>query len=283
MSQRPHSAILPGFLLAALVVGAEVTAGLSGDDPNVELFRWERGIGVASREDASVQMYLWFYEWNMFGAIKPGQHTLGSHSLPLAIDETGGSATIHSPELTLEMTAAVDGVDLLLTVRNLSDRDWPAIAGIIPCFNPGFNPAAPRPADRSTAFLNTDTFFLAAGGLERLEHREIHFNHTLRDEVDARALSRPLVFSSKWPLSESDATGGLLIRESTDRRWVTAIVWEDFLSAQGHNPWDCMHLGVRVGPLAAGGSKRIRGRIYLLPGDRDEILERVRRDFSWAV
>jgi hypothetical protein len=41
-----------------------------------------------------------------------------------------------------------------------------------------------------------------------------------------------------------------------------------------------MHLSVRVGPLKPGESKKIRGRMYLLRGDRESLLERFQADFG---
>jgi len=247
---------------------------LRADSPNVELFSWERGIGVRSREDSKPAMYLWVYEWNMFEAMKPGQHTRGTFPLPREVGPSGNTATIESPELNLKMTAVKDGADLELTVRNRTDRDWPEIAGIIPCFNPG--PAN----DRTEAFDNTKTYYLGPEGLERLKKREIHFNDKLRPRIDREASDGKFVFSEKWPTAEPNAKAGVLIRESTDGGWVTGIVWEEFLSAQGHNPWDCMHLAVRVGPLNAGESTKIRGKIYLFRGDKDDCLKQIRRDFE---
>lgn len=87
------------------------------------------------------------------------------------------------------------------------------------------------------------------------------------------------VFSSKWPTSDVDAHGGLLLRESDDETWVMGIAWESFISAQGHNPWSCMHLSIAVGPLAPGETKTVRGKMYLFKGTKEDCLERFNRDF----
>jgi hypothetical protein len=55
---------------------------------------------------------------------------------------------------------------------------------------------------------------------------------------------------------------------------VAGIAWEAFLSAQGHNPWKCTHLAVRIGPLRPGQTRSVRGKIYLLPGNKETCLER---------
>ena len=98
--------------------------------------------------------------------------------------------------------------------------------------------------------------------------------------MDAEAIDGLFVFSNKWPTSPDNAHAGLIVRESTNGRWVTGIAWEHFLSSQGHNPWSCMHLSVNVGPLEPGESKTIRGRIYLFHGTREDCLERFRHDFA---
>lgn len=265
--------------LAAIVVGAIFSVaqiGQTADDerPNVTLFEWERGVALRRLDDPGRMAHLWFYEWNMFEAVAPGQHTGGTYKLERKVADDGRTARIDSPHLQLRLTAARDAVDLELTAVNRSDHEWPEIAAIIPCFNPG-----PREA-RDEQFVNDKTYFLAADALVQLAKREIHFNDRFRRAVDAEARDGRYVWSDKWPLAEPNAAAGLLLRESSDGRWVTGIAWEDFLSAQGHNPWDCMHLSVRVGPLKPGESKRIRGRMYLFPGDKQKLLERFQADFG---
>lgn len=123
------------------------------------------------------------------------------------------------------------------------------------------------------------TFFLARDGLAPLASRDIHFNGDLRAVVDRASDHGQFVFSKKWPTSEVDAQAGLLIRESADGQWVTGIGWEDYLSVQGHNPWNCMHACVRVGPLARKQTKTVRGKLYLFRGTRAACLAKFREDF----
>ena len=58
--------------------------------------------------------------------------------------------------------------------------------------------------------------------------------------------------------------------------WPTAL----YLSAQGHNPWNCMHLSIKVGPLKQGQRRTINGKIYLFEGSREDCLQAFRRDFA---
>ena len=244
-------------------------------EPGVVLRTWERGIAVEAVDQPGMAMYLWFYEWHMFDAVNPGQHTQGGYAqFTKQVSEDGRRATLTSDTMKLTARAVADGAELELTVRNASEHDWPACAGIIPCFNPGPKESA------NPQFTNTNTWFVSAGGLVKQQAREIHFNDALRAEVDALSDAGTFVFSKKWPTSEVNAAEGLIVRESGDGTWVTGIAWEDFLSAQGHNPWQCMHLSVRVGPLKRGESRTTRGKIYLFRGDREACFKRYVAEFE---
>ena len=257
-----------------LLVCTLLTPGCAQQGEALHLFEWERGVGFASPFDDQMRVYLWFYEWNMFEARQQGQHTGGTYKLPRQVAADGRSAELGPEDLRLRVTAVDDGADLRLTVKNRSMHDWPELAGIIPCFNPG-------PEEiRNRQLANTSTFFVGPDGLEKLTLRQIHFADKLRHLVDQEAKDGQYVFSHKWPTAEPNATAGLIVRESTDGKWVTGIAWEDFISSQGHNPWECMHLCVRVGPLKQGEERTIRGKIYLFEGDKDDLLARYRTDFE---
>jgi hypothetical protein len=250
-----------------------LTAGCATREPNVRLFDWERGVGVESLEQPDMAMYLWFYEWNMFEAVQPGEHTNGDYKrFAHELSANRHEMWIRAEDMSLKATAARDGAELELTITNTSGHDWPDVAGIIPCFNPG-------PIEqRNPHFANTNTYFVGPEGLGKQDAREIHFNSAFRPQIDARSRDGRFAFTHKWPTSPVDATAGVLLRESDDGVWVTGIAWKRFLSAQGHNPWQCMHLCIRVGPLHPGESRTIRGRIYLMKGDRHTLLRRCLRD-----
>jgi hypothetical protein len=221
-----------------------------------------------------MRVYLWFYEWHMFGAVEPGQHTGGTWENEITLSDDRSAARIVSanPGLELEMRAVEDGAELSLTVQNTTERAWPELASMIACFNPG-----PQ-ATRNRQFANTKTWFHAADGLRPLTMqapREIHYNDRLRKAIDAQSdADGTYAWSSKWPTSKVDAVDGLILRESTDGRWVTGIAWDRFLSAQGHNPWECMHLSARVGPLKPEEMRTVAGRIWLFEGTKEELLRR---------
>ena len=261
------------LLTGAVLMVSLVTVDGAETPSNVRLFEWERGFAVQALQQTDMVIYLWFYEWHMFEAMTPGQHTRGTFELERSLSKDGRRGRIASDALTLSVAVAENGADLELTVRNLTDYDFPPIAAIIPCFNPG--PAKTR----NRQFANTNTCYLGPDGLEKLVKREIHFNSGLRALVDKEAQNGQYVWTPKWPLNKTNAVGGLMVRESTDGKWVCGIAWDDFLSAQEHNPWECMHLSIRVGPLKPGQSKTVRGKIYLFPGDKHDLLKRYRNDF----
>ncbi len=278
-------AAAPIYSLAAGLVAGRTP----GAEPTTKLFEWERGIAVESRAQKDMAMFFWFYEWNMFEAVRKGEHTSGTFKWPRTVNAEQTEAAIGADEMRVTIKSVDGGADLLLAIANKGDHDWPAIAAIIPCFSPGKiggnlyeSPGSEERflAPRNPAFANEKTYFLGTKGLQPLKKREIHFNGKLRQRVDAAARDGRFVFSDKWPTAEPDATGGILIRESTDGRWVTGIAWEDFLSAQGHNPWQCMHLSVRVGPLKQNETKKIRGKIYLFQGTKQDCLKRYLTDFN---
>jgi hypothetical protein len=238
---------------------------------------WETGLAVESPAQPGMAVYLWFYEWNLFDAVKKGTTTAGTFRQPTRIDREQTEAVVGGDDLQLTVTATDVGADLLLKMTNRSGHDWPEIAGIIPCFNPGRSGPAPA---LNPQFANEKTYFLGPVGLELLKKRELHFNETLRQSVEKVSRNGRFGFSDKWPTAEPDARGGILIRESTDGRWVTGIAWEDYLSVQGHNPLECMHVCVRVGPLKQGAGRSLRGKIYLFQGTKEDCQSRYEKDFQ---
>lgn len=252
----------------------------------LRLSRWERGIRLESRSDRNLFAFLWFYEWQLFDAVTKGEHTHGSSDWEWSVDANGEFACMDSEWLKLRINATETGASLGLEIENHSDHDWPAIAAIIPCLNPGH---PEKLTERNSLFLDEGrihTYFRGANGLERIAGqfpREIHFNHRYRSAVmrwDKERGDGRFVFDEKWPTSERDAYAGVMVRESTDGRYVMGIGWESFLSAQGHNPWNCMHLSIRVGPLVRGEKREIRGWMCLFEGSREDCLKVFENDMA---
>ena len=254
----------------------------------LKLTKWERGIKVESRTDKMGFAYFWFYEWHLFDAIKKGEHTSGRSDWPWQVDMHNQTAMMNHDGFIFEAETTDDGVDLHLKITNHSGHDWPEIAAIIPCFNPGSDrgntDAVPNPHFFDDEHLSP--WFLSNNRLELIQgetfSREIHFNFEFLNSIEnweKETDTNMFVFDHKWPLSDRNAGTGLIIRESLNNGWVTGIAWEDFISVQGHNPWRCMHLSVRVGPLKTGESKTIKGKIYLFKGSKEDCLNRYFKDF----
>jgi len=253
----------------------------------VKLGKFERemrkgiNLAVKSPDQKGMIMYLWFYEWNMFNAARKGQHTGCDQNFSITISANQKQAVITSENIELKCHAVLDGVDLLLSLTNNTDYEWPEISGIIPCLNPG-NPFTNSPP-LNRLFIDDEhvrTFFLGPKGFELLQNREIHFNERLRSAVDLASPDGNFEFSFKWPTSEINANAGILVRESEDGHWVTGIAWKDFLSVQGHNPLKCMHVCVGTGPLKPSETKTIRGKIYLFKGKKEDCLKKYLKDFA---
>lgn len=264
--------ILLGILAITIPVSPNCPA--ADDASAVRLSAWDRGVSVDSLQQPDMRVYLWFYEWHMFGAFEPGQHTGGTWENRITVrdDRLGAKIVSENPGLELDIQAVADGAELTLSVQNRSDRSWPELASLIACFNPG-----PQ-ATRNRQFANTKTWFHAADGLKPLAMqapREIHYNHNLRQAIDVEADENGrYVWSPKWPTSDTDAVDGLIIRESTNSKWVTGIAWDRYLSTQGHNPWECMHLSVHIGPLEPRQMRTVHGRIWMFQGTKEELLKR---------
>lgn len=252
----------------------------------IKLSEWSRGIKLESSSDQNLFAFFWFYEWYLFDAVTKGEHTPGIFDWEWTVDEQNKSAVLNGEWLKLNIHSRENGADLLMEVANHSDHDWPSIAAIIPCFNPGNIRVT---TEQNYIFLDEEhlhTYFLGEKGLDLLMGefpREIHFNHEFYPHVmnwEKERQDGKFVFDEKWPTSERNAYAGIIIRESVDKRYVMGIAWESFLSSQGHNPWHCMHLSIKVGPLKQGKKKTIRGKIYLFEGSKEDCLKEFKKDFQ---
>jgi hypothetical protein len=91
-----------------------------------------------------------------------------------------------------------------------------------------------------------------------------------RDDVNPRPLSR-LVPSN-----------GLVGCFSADERTILALAWEPYQELfQG--VITCIHSDFRVGGLKPGETKRIRGKLYVVPADVPALVRRYERDFPEQV
>ncbi|HUR45119.1 MAG TPA: hypothetical protein VMZ27_04505, partial [Candidatus Saccharimonadales bacterium] len=80
------------------------------------------------------------------------------------------------------------------------------------------------------------------------------------------------------PLSALVPSNGLIGCFSGDETQIWAMAWEPYQELfQGVAR--CLHSDFRIGGLAPGETKKIRGKIYLLPNDVPALLRRYAKDF----
>lgn len=84
------------------------------------------------------------------------------------------------------------------------------------------------------------------------------------------------------PLSSLVPSSGLCGCFSADEKQIMAVAWEPYQEIfQGVIA--CIHSDFRVGGLAAGETKKIRGKLYIVPADVDRLVKRYEQDFLEQV
>ncbi len=84
------------------------------------------------------------------------------------------------------------------------------------------------------------------------------------------------------PLSKLVPSSGLCGCFSADEKQIMAVAWEPYQEIfQGVIA--CIHSDFRVGGLAPGETKKIRGKLYIVPADVDRLVKRYERDFPEQV
>lgn len=80
------------------------------------------------------------------------------------------------------------------------------------------------------------------------------------------------------PLSDARPSNGLIGCYSADEKMILAIAFEPYQELfQGVAA--CLHADFRLGGVAPGETKRVRGKIYIFPADTGLLLKRYRADF----
>ncbi len=84
------------------------------------------------------------------------------------------------------------------------------------------------------------------------------------------------------PLSSIVPSSGLCGCFSADEKQIMAVAWEPYQEIfQGVAA--CIHSDFRIGGLEAGETKKIRGKIYIVPADVPLLVKRYERDFPGQV
>lgn len=80
------------------------------------------------------------------------------------------------------------------------------------------------------------------------------------------------------PLSPEVPSNGLIGCVSSDKKWLLATAWEPYQELfQG--VIRCLHSDFRIGGLDPGETKTIKGSIYLMPNNSEDLLRRYQADF----
>ncbi len=80
------------------------------------------------------------------------------------------------------------------------------------------------------------------------------------------------------PLSKNVPSNGLIGCYSGDDQLIFATAWEPYQELfQGVGR--CLHSDFRIGGLAAGQTKKVRGKIYIVKAEMDALLKRYEADF----
>lgn len=179
--------------------------------------------------------------------------------------------------VTLEhvITSSADEVDFRLVAHNPTDTESEA-HWAQPCIRVG---AFSGLADHQDPYeYTTKCFIFLDGELARMptEHwaTEARYTpgqvwcpaHVPRDDVNPR------------PLNPDVPTGGLIGCFSADEKMILATAWEPYQELfQG--VIQCIHSDFRIGGLAPGETKQIRGKIYLVESEVEALVRRYERDF----
>jgi hypothetical protein len=84
------------------------------------------------------------------------------------------------------------------------------------------------------------------------------------------------------PLSNLIPSCGLCGCFSADERQILAVAWEPYQEIfQG--VISCIHNDFRIGGLAPGETKNIRGKLYIVPADVPQLVARFQRDFPEQI
>jgi hypothetical protein len=176
------------------------------------------------------------------------------------------------------ITAGEDEVDFRLTAHNPTDKpslaDWAQ-----PCIRvDAFTGTSTDDARELFPKYLAQSFIFVEGKLARLptepwakEARYTPGQVWRPETVDADDVN-------PRPLSKIIPSSGLIGCYSADEKWIMATAFEPYQELfQGVIA--CLHSDFRIGGLQPGETKRIRGKIYLVPADEKGLVERYERDF----
>lgn len=173
------------------------------------------------------------------------------------------------------ITGGRDAITFFVTVRNPTDRPS-AVHWAQPCVRVGRFTGTEGDGDPESYIGHC--FVFVDGELTRLPTQPwaVEAPYTPGQEYCPRDVPRDDV--GPRPLSEVVPSNGLIGCVSGDGSMLLATAWHPCqMLFQGVK--QCIHADFRIGGLAPGEMKRIKGRLYLLPNDPAALLRRYAEDF----
>jgi hypothetical protein len=276
--------------LTALAAAIVATAGAAAQESRPLTISWEKNFltirGAFSGEELKIH-YLEAY-------CRPGstdrdwKETVIPHKAEL-VEASQDGRTIRLRDALADgvvvehtLTAAKDEIDFRLVAHNPTDK--PSLAHWAqPCIRvdkfTGTTTADARvlvPAYARKCFLFLD------GKLSRLptEPWADKARYTPGQVYAPQGVDRNDV--NPRPLSKLVPSSGLCGCFSADEKQIMAVAWEPYQEIfQGVIA--CIHSDFRLGGLAAGETKKIRGKLYVVPADVQKLVARYEKDFPEQV
>lgn len=265
---------------AMLLAAAAGSRALIGETRAALKISWDKNIlTIAGPNIPGGDIKVWYLE----AYCRPGstdrdwQETVIGHKTELLAGDARGQSL--SLRCTLNdgvvvdhtITAASDEVDFRLTAHNPTNRTSQA-HWAQPCVR------VDRFTGRGQADYLSKCFVFRDGKPARLplepwatKARYVPGQvwcpkHVNRNDVNPR------------PLSDVVPSNGLIGCYSADEQWILASAWEPYQELfQGVIV--CVHADFRLGGLRPGETKKVRGKLYVVPARMDKLLERYEQDF----
>jgi hypothetical protein len=175
------------------------------------------------------------------------------------------------------ITAGDDEVSFDLTVNNPTDRvneaQWAQ-----PCVRLGTFAGAETADPKCVDIKLSQSFIFLDGKLARMPTQPWATTARYVPGQVWCPKGVPRTDVNPRPLSSLVPSNGLIGCLSQDNRWLYAMAFEPYQELfQGVA--QCLHSDFRIGALKPGETKKVRGKIYLMPNDVDALLKRYVRDF----
>lgn len=175
-------------------------------------------------------------------------------------------------EVTHDIQAKKDEVEFNLVIHNKSNKavniDW-----FQPCIR------IDRFTNRKQDDYISRCFIYTSSGLTTLDKTRRNGEAIYRGGQVYAPVGVNLEDVNPRPISLDKPVNGLIGCFSDDNKYIMATAWDNYQELfQGI--FVCIHSDPRIGGLKAGQIKKLRGKIYIVKNDPDQLLLRYHKDFS---